>query len=413
MTNRVRSKSEETEFATTTGVGTYGSPWTSAEYVSKSSQTTMSDVLDSQFYARRANGEVFNNPCEIVTERRAVGEYHSKVSYWPSNDPSHKGYTTGGNVTALCLLDAVWYQYNYYTGGDPSLNGGDVAKQHALSNVDSTPYEFFEDLMEIGETVRFLRNPIAGINDLARNFSRKRRDLPGWPKPLVKDLANLWNQYRFAFMPLVQSVMKGMDALANFEGRSRPERRTAHGFCETNKVTSEEWRPWIMGPNPIVYVYDKDMTRTQGSHAAIYYEVTNPAADLNFYLGLRLKDVPVVTWELMPLSFMVDRLYNVKNMLQGLLNLADPSVSILAASLTTRTEDLTRITCKEVYWTYGEYTQVWDREPDFVDYTKSSYLRSIWVPTVADTIPTLTYRNLVSDTTKILDLLAITISRLL
>lgn len=412
-TARYRTKTSEVVYGVMKYYGTTGVLATSPNYVAKSETASMSDYVDTGFYGRRLSGEVFNNPCEYVRNRRDLSEISNTFRYWVTNVPNQVGYSVSGNVTAFQLARCSWYAFDVPNSLEPSLDTAAVAKQFALANVDSTPYEFFEDIGEIGETIRFLRNPLAAINDLAKNFSRKKRLLPGWPKPLAKDLANLWNQYRFAFLPLCRSLMSAMDALANFKGRSRPERRTAHGFCNAETHNSELANPWTMSPNPVIYQYRKECTYSKNSHAAIYYEVSNPAANLSFYLGLRLKDVPVVMWELMPLSFMVDRLYNVKNMLSGLLNLADPAVSILAASITERPVQTAKITNLGRYWSLGEYTWQNGQTPDYVIYTIDGFKRSVWVPKAVDVLPTLTYRNLVNDTSKILDLIAIAISRLL
>jgi hypothetical protein len=378
----------------------------------------MDDYVDPDFHARRNAGEVFNNDCTFTVVKKYYSETEGRNTHWITATPQNKYIMTSGNQTDWCLQKKVsYYQYNECTAPDYFVDAGQLAKQKCLAHVDSTPYEFFEDLAEIGETLRFLKNPVNSLENLLRAYAKKKRKLDRITdvKQKAKALADLWNQYRFAAAPLARSLMT-IAEIADSKADSivRPRRRTAHGFGENSTEKVESFEPWMsFGPgDAIVFHYDKASRREIQAHASIYYEVSNPLVDWRFKLGLRLKDVPVVLWEVFPLSFLYDRLFDIKSMISGLLNLSDPAVTFLASSVTTKEWKYVQNTMSNFWSSYGTLTTD-VHSVDSVFNEEFSYRRRTWQPSVFDTIPQLTPGNLVSDLTKILDLIAIITSRAL
>lgn len=390
-------------------------------YVAEYGDMVMNDFIDPGFYARRQNGEVFSNPCTYtVSKFNTIDSGAEAYSVWYLSNPNQKRNWIKGNVSyyltkrsnlvyswdSVCQAPAIGFDYEQH------------AKQNCLAHVDSTPYEFFEDLAEISETIKFLRNPIQGLADLARFYKRrKEKILDSFRKKLIdrqqeaKALADLWNQYRFAAAPLVRSIMSLTEVLWGQSQIERPARRTAHGFSDGHESTvTENMQRWAGLPRLIVLL-ERKSKRMVDSHASIYYEVSNPLVDWQFKLGLRLKDVPKTMWEVFPLSFMVDRLVNVKNAIIGLLNLSDPSVSFLASSFTTRTTETVDWTVTGSWYetTYGSSLAF----PGSYRFTEFEYKRVNWEPSWRDTVPVVTPGGLVKDLTSILDLISITISRTL
>jgi hypothetical protein len=139
-------------------------------------------------------------------------------------------------------------------------------------------------------------------------------------------------------------------------------------------------------------------------HASILYEVSNPLVDWKFKLGLRFKDLPTTGWELLPLSFMVDRLLDIRSFFAGAINILDPQVTFLAGSYSVKNLDQHTVSLTERQysgWTH-EITK-----PDFIQFEIFHMERLLWNPQFFDTIPSFTPGGLVKDLTSILDLLAI------
>jgi hypothetical protein len=384
----------------------------------------MTDVVTPGYHTKIKKGEIVNSPC-LYKSKTYYAEEHpdgpSELKIVGLGYYSGKTWEkVGGNFTAnwvesLTPADDPRYLAFYPLISLPSYNTDAEAKQKALANVDSTPYEFFEDLLEIRETVRLLRDPLSALRDLSEAYKRAKRLLTKrnpWlnSKQLAKAHAGLWNQYRFAFSPLVRSLLSGYEAFEKWETLERPPRRNSHYRSEADDKKVHRYGRNVGGYT--TFYVDKSCTVKKESHASILYEVTNPLVNWNFKLGLRSKDIPYVAWQIMPLSFMVDRLVDISSAIGGLMNLADPAVVFLAGSVTTRKTISTRTSVDYVYTGYGVYQSTPIKNPDAVVYDKFEYERVIWNPTLGDIVPVPNWTGLVEDFTKTLDLIAIITSNM-
>jgi len=379
------------------------------------------DHVEEGFHRRIRAGEIINNPCDYNSSTFRYSDNHSLLEWIRNSDGKLMYYTDvdDGNATHWFLT----YRVKPYLWDSCSAVPGNItealqeAKSKCLANVDSTPYEFFEDLLEIRETIRFLRNPLESIRQVCKAYKLakakilRQSKLNRWDaKRTAKSLASCWNQYRFALMPLVRSVLTAIEVYENRDKIHRNKRRTAHGKVSTADETTETMGGvWGSGGSSIRVTYDKDSAATYAYHAQILYEVSNPLEDLKFALGLRLKDIPYVMWQVFPLSFMLDRLVNVSDFVQGIVNLSDPTVTFLSASVTKRITKSVDVRLRSVVYPYGYYTINID-EPDRVLLDTHQHKRDQWQPALIDTVPPVHWKGLIEDATKVLDLLAISIS---
>lgn len=380
---------------------------------------TMSDYVDPGFHTRMKNGEVFNHPMSYTANRMSLSENQSKWFKRKTDDPTWWMRLTEGNYTAHALkktFKPAGYKTNECSA---PIDVERQAKQACLADVDSTPYEFFEDIAELRETIRFLRNPLESLKNVSKSFKKKKDHINTRPwqyKRRAKALADLWAQYRFAAAPLVRSIMSALEAYNERDKKLRPARRTAHGhrFSEALPVSSAlSTFAHTSYPTDICHwEYVKTSERVLRGHASIYYEVSNPLDNWNFRLGLRLKDIPVTLWEVVPLSFMVDRLVNIKNAISGVLNLSDPTVAFLASSYTTRDDRHVKLSCVNQWYGYNNF-QTTLSDHDHILYEDFRYDRVIWDPGLTDTIPAITPKYLVNDVRRATDLIALIIGRLL
>jgi len=374
-------------------------------------EEVMDDVVVENFHARSKAGEVFNNPCVYVVKTMEPSLLESNWRQVVPTNPSIYATKPIGNHTSAVLTLTSFDGWNRNLAVSPTFDVSAHAKQFALGNVDSTPHEFGEDLGELGETLRFLRKPLASIAGIARSFARKKRAINASNvTDKAKALADAWMAYQFALLPLIRSVENAMEAWVLWDESLRPARRTAHGFSE-KQSTASSLHQTAPGSSH-VYEFKHESLWLVNAHASILYEVTNPIDDWRYRLGLRWKDLPSTGYELIPLSFMVDRVINLKNAIKGIINLADPRVSILAASLTLRTDKQHTVSCYNEYWGYGELDCT-ITDPDHVQFVEFTYDRTVWLPSIADTMPVFNKTGLIDNVTKVTDLCAIIVSRLL
>lgn len=376
------------------------------------SQTTkeMTDVVTPGYSRLIQDGVVINNPCKYdEVEVRTVG--------------SGFGTFKGGSYDYSMSGPLTWHRSNQTYPSPPALNvdaSKETAKFYALAAIDNTPYAFGEDAFEIRETLRFLKDPLRSLRELTRVIknqrsksfqkARKRAQRSGAVfddrVEFSRALADVWLQYRFAVMPLVRSIHDGYEAM--HLPREKPKtsvRKTARGFSEGGGVVSDTYDT---SSNGTAYSWFKTRTRNIRYHASILYEITNPIYDWRYTLGLRNKDLPETFWQVLPYSFLVDRVTNVSSAIRGLTNLADPRISILAASVTRKDlDELSFMLTNQSRpgWTINVTGETRIRRT-------FTYEREVYSPSMSDAIPPVNIGGLAKDATELLDVTNIILQNL-
>lgn len=415
MTNRTRTRRISSRIGTCQEYWNNKPSLAAVSYDMNGKTETMSDVIVPRYFQRVAKGEVINNPCHYVesTQRSQGGwsyrRVHSSGTYEVRGD---------GSLTA-------WYLHHHWKVPIPGIDLNtsidqktQASKQQALASVDATPYGFAEDIGEIAETLRFLRDPLSSLKALALSFRaekmRRERFLRSNPKQKEKvreklrrqmriyltdtrDLAaaDVWLTYRFAFSPLMRSISSLTEALGTTI--HRPKRRTSRS--KTSGNVSNSGTVTKTAHEKLQYENDGAFEVRSG----ILYEVTNPVESFAFKYGVRFKDIPVTAWNLLPLSFMADRIVNISNCIRGLTNLSDPTVNILAGWVVTKKT----VSSKRRLSLTNPPGWTGTTSFDTVVNETFTYDRTTWQPGVQDTVPAFTPKYLVSDISKTLDLLAL------
>jgi hypothetical protein len=291
---------------------------------------TMTDVVTDNWRQLIRDGEIINNPCTYVKN-----EYQSTGGGIFDVTQNGKRYEARGSGSLSAFMAYLLGYPNSFWGEPPTAPDSVVewSKAQALGNVDLSPYAFGEDLGELRETARFLKNPTAALNRLSILFARaveKLKKKRGKFDELdhAKAIAEVWVEYRFALGPLLRSAHDAVESA--FAKISRPPRRIARGEGEwTDSVTT------LYSPT-YAYPFDSVGTTDVNVRSGILYEVSNPLNDWKYKYGLRFKNIPEVLWQLMPYSFMVDRVYNLSVALRGINVFLDPNVKILTAWTTIK-----------------------------------------------------------------------------
>lgn len=373
----------------------------------------MDDIVVPGYARRIAMGEIINNPCVYSVAKTLAGY----GSYLANQIGLNNTYTGDGGSMTLFQTSLTGVSYIPPTELSMRDTGSMVseAKFYAIANIDPTPYAFAEDAGEIRETLKFLRKPFSSLLRMGKNFEKevyKRHVLRNkgvtlrFGKRKLKyhaaDVAGAWAEYRFAAAPLVRSAMDALEAATWYEGITPPKRKTARGFV--SEIGNDSDLKRYQHGGGAYDDYRRTITHTLDVAAGILYAVSNPIEDLQWRLGMRVKDVPETVWQLMPLSFMLDRFVDISRTIRGITNLLDPQVSVYAGWTTIR---------DELEQTLRFETQVvpgWDVtvNGDKVTKTQYSYIRDRWIPSLSDTVPSITPLGLVKDATSTLDLIAVT-----
>lgn len=374
-----------------------GSPTTHRDVPTSWSFDVCDDYVVDNYYRRINAGEIINHPCTYTKETLShSGE--GKIIYGVSACSIRSTYT--GPLTARYRELGSAYA--------PPMIPCEVvddearAKLVAIANIDSTPYAFGEDVLELRETLRFLKNPVGSLLDLSRSFRRaylkKSAGLTDL-NDLLKAHSSVYLSYRFALGPLIRSSIDALDAYQSIPP-TPSKRYSARGTFDNESTVSQDD---VVGYSN--HLFDLKRTKRLEGKASILYEMNNPIYDWKYRLGFRLKDLPTTVWQVVPFSFMIDRLLDISSFSKGVINLADPRVTILAGSYRYKLTD----------------AQTWqmsgrnDSNTSFIsgDISTSTYFtydRQVWSPSIKDTIPKLTPKYVIDDATKVADLVSLAIS---
>lgn len=377
----------------------------SLNYDTQRLENDIEDTVTDNFEARMRNGEIINNPCTINNDTRlySPGEYEIHktsdplVTQWIVGTPI--SYARGSSGFPIASI--AW----------PSLSNPDLqteARLQAIVNVDDTPYSFAEDIGEIRQTLKFLKDPLKSLSDLSKTFRkanrRKKSKLfaDAYSKEEIKHLNDAFLTFRFAAAPLVRSAMSLSEAL--FTNPRRPKRKTARGSARDD-VTN--------GPNDNTrsdFAFRWTKMKSIEAKAGILYQVTNPVVDVPYKYGLRLSDIPRTMWDLVPLSFMVDRIINIGNSISAVTKLSQPNLFVLAGWDTTKT--LIQFDCELTGTNKSGYENSAVSNNTYLE-SKFTYERVPWTPTYHDAVPYFDLKPLFRDATSIAELVSLTVARLI
>lgn len=382
-----------------------GSPTNVFSTITYKSDEVIDDYVVPNFQAQIRAGNIINNPMTYVKDTLSptlggvFNVLQNGVRY-ELRSGSNPSSMTEGMYKALGSYPQ--YQGTYV---DPPLRPEaamiDSAKFKALSYLDKTPYSFAEDVAEMRDTARFLKNPFSSLRQLGKEFQKdlKTSSKKSKTKDRAQLIADAWTEYRFAASPLVRSANDALESI--FQHTRRPPRRTARGITEFKDSLESS----IQGT---AYVWDRSWEIESVEKAGILYEVTNPVNDWRFKYGLRFKDIPETMWAIMPYSFMVDRVSNISGAIRGFTNFIDPRVKILAAWSTEKStyrKSLSFIDYVSAGVTEKTIT------PDRYWVEQFIYNRQPWSPSVLDIKPGFNLGGLTEDLTKTADLAALILQR--
>jgi len=368
-----------------------------ADYLTSSGSESISDIVTPGFRKAIASGAVINNPCTYVRD----GFVETTGSYIATHSSQPWRYQAWGPVISDNQTRSSFGAYDNL----PVLDYDGLvaqAKQQCLADINSTPYSFAEDALELASTLRYLKAPGKSLLKLAEDMQKRswkiRKTKGQKARRIANELNDLYLQRQFVMRPLVQSASDILDAYRDKQNY-RAERYSARGFASDsdsysgNLDVSLGWNAYDH------YTITNEITCKV--HAYVLYSHGESRGALH-KLGLRGDDGFVALWNIVPLSFMVDRLYDISSLLKGAQALHDPRLGILAAGLVLRTKKTGKIDY------VGQTNPSWSVSVSGTqEYSNFKYERYPWTPHFSDTIPVLRPSNLVRDATNVAELFSL------
>jgi hypothetical protein len=359
---------------------------------------TSYDVVTPNFRDILRRGGIINNPCNM---QRTVVDLSGHSNAAVRRPLGGTTYEQRDGPVLGWFVDSGFQSWRDVAPGNSGNSAlASTARFRCLKNIDTTPFAFGEDIAELRKTLAYIRNPLGALRNVAKSFNREvkkraKSKKTGKSGPAYeKVVSDTWLEYQFAASPLMRSVVNAWDA-ATYKPKLPPVRKIARGKEE---ITNHDSLYGTVSTNTL----HRAVKYTTLARAGVMYTVANPLDSVQNRLGLRPKDIPHVAWQIVPLSFMIDRVIDVSGAIKGIINLSDPDVTILAAWDTYSVISTTTLK-------FVSSTQ-WVPLGDLGAMTirRKTYYRGTWSPSYRDAIPPPTLGGLVDSATKILDLLALT-----
>lgn len=324
------------------------------------------------------------NPVQMSKVTRLPSKRGEIVNYKAENASAR--YTLRGDNLAYAQIPVLETEYEFSPSKTPKFTTVDEKMasylyQRALSRASSAQFDFGVTVGEIAETAAFLAKPLTslvsisnqalrgishirtvGLNTYVR-ISKKaskrtiRRILESThaANPLtpgiriLNESANHWLAYKFGVLPILDDISK----LTEFKEKNI-QRLLGVRVARVKSMKVDTTTSTLFSGVPFATWFKLDglrLKRVIDQHTfGLYFKdrITNPLANFMAGLGFAPFNVFTLAWELIPLSFVVDRFIDIKSFVKG--NLGGLSKDLLTyyctrKVLTTYTCDVTKLVC--------------------------------------------------------------------
>lgn len=304
-------------------------------------QATMVDTLTPGYFnlAKEGLPLPFNNCSRSLTTSR-----EDPMHMYAQDQSGDRKWSLDGHLTQV--FSSIW-NIAWPTLVLPKFPGLTnlvmEAQAQALGHVDQPRYDFGEPLAELTRTIRDIKRPLHSIKRLVSRFSRDV-SLLGRAQQTAERVSDVWANYSFYAGPNIRTINDIVDAYAT-RNYKRPAYKTARGKASyqsgaVNGSSTGSVSGWI-SDRVTRRVYTVEV------RAFIKYLV-NDANSRGELLGLRARDLPGLAWELVPLSFLVDRVLNVSRLVHVGTRFASGNVRIGQSWITIKVIDDNQRTVKGI-----------------------------------------------------------------
>lgn len=317
--------------------------------------------------------EIFDNPPGEVVETQNWGTLNG---YQSITDVSTPGYSFLKRKGAIILSPVTIERQTYQTSNDQLVAHGppawgtrtwtgpmaamlvpdapedasvlsDVAsaQQSVVNKAYAQAYNGAAQLgVTIGEgnqTLHTIRKPLGRARNILEQMIHRKQFLINRGIGAAKAAASVWLEYRLGWKPIVYDIQNIMDATAkHLVGNKTTERQVAR-----SSETIETFVDRELALTPPYYRFHSGVGRSTKTvnykvSAGVIYETRILSDDgivsekVRHNYGLQLRDVARTGWELIPLSFVVDRFVQVGTWLDAIQ--PNPNVSILGSWMSTK-----------------------------------------------------------------------------
>lgn len=264
---------------------------------------------------------------------------------------------------------------------------------------------------EAAKTAKMIARPFGQANDLISRIADRKLRLLQKGLTAVAAFSSAWNEYRFGWKPILYDLQGIKEAYINgtvwYEKPRRVVARASDRDIVWDLPNSVDTRAW---PGLTSKTMIANYSHRAKVSSGVLYELRDDSLESATArrMGLRLADVPASLWELVPYSFVVDRLLDIGPWLSAIM--PKPGVTVLGSWTTTLDYQLNYHVIAEAKITVMTAPQTTYIQSGG-DYTEEIQSISRVANPAIPPIPTVNYRDL--SLVQQIDHLALITSRLL
>lgn len=260
----------------------------------------------------------------------------------------------GPNLAYMPLTSGTWFN----TFQDPTLqflttdvNVNSWLLQRAYSKMSSAEFDFGVTVGEVAETAAFLAGPLRGIATLSASaFAGARAILKDGPRTavmvaknatsrqarrlmqttkqhplhaglrIIDETANHWLAYKFGVLPLIDDVGKALDFKdQNVAQKFGLQHARVKGPKRDTTAVDVVMNNKSLGGGAIFFDCMQTKRTEDRHYCGLYFRHKCDAPLINFMesIGFAPWQLPSLAYELIPLSFVVDRFLDIKSFVRG------------------------------------------------------------------------------------------------
>lgn len=287
---------------------TNGVPGTAARVKTYVDSKTISDVVIEDFYHRREQGELFNNPLTLTRIKETFTTPDFSVAYGANK---WSGYATPSNT-----IGSASGHCGPPTGRDAMIaTAKTYCATKALGKCSSEVTQGLVTLGELRETKAMLRSAAIHLLNMRKAFTTYvdllfdyRNSLPKQAGIVYKHVENAWMQLRMGWRPLSGEIENTVNAWNHLE--SKVERQTFRDF-ERLTFTNSDTLLNRLTANLFYSNYKRTYTEQCDVRAGVLCQMK--------YGGVPdvwgVTKLPQTIWELTTLSWCLDYFFNVADVI--------------------------------------------------------------------------------------------------
>lgn len=288
---------------------------------------TMADCVNPGWRERQRRGEIVMSDM-VITKSEISSPTNQTFQIGPHTPTNWGTHYYKGDLAGLVAST---------TALEPVVNISDSAGNAALTEayvkVNSAKVLAGEPLSDLGRTLMMLRNPFQGSRDLlTRMIKSRNRNLGKTAESAAKASANAWLEYRYGWKPLFLDADATIQLVRDKRAKLiKKQRLVARSTKDSSYEITRNFSTGFLG-GTATGTYTRKITRR--ASAGIIYERRAQTMSESYAsdFGLNARNLPVLLWEKIPYSFVVDWFVGVGDFIQAVI--PNPDVNILGSWLT-------------------------------------------------------------------------------